>query len=241
MVYTRFLKRFHAHAEVDWYLEIGCRTGATFAPARARTIAVDPYFRVDSNVIGAKRALHLFQTTSDDFFASGFLEANRIEVSFAFIDGMHLVEYALRDFINLERHMTPRSAIAIHDVCPWTEAMTTRDLERVPRGAWTGDVWKLIPILQRHRPDLRLTVLDCAPTGLLVVTGLDPANRSLADAYDGIVAEHAGQDIAAHGMERFYGSFDFTAAAPVARGGFALLGQVPRAADPAVRPVRITP
>ncbi len=32
---------------------------------------------------------------------------------------------------------------------------------------WTGDVWKLIPILQRYRPDLQLTLFDAPPSGLV--------------------------------------------------------------------------
>ena len=39
---------------------------------------------------------------------------------------------------------------------------------------WSGDVWKVVVWLRRHRPDLRITTLDVAPTGLAVVTGLDP-------------------------------------------------------------------
>ncbi len=59
--YARFLDALHATHLFDWYMEIGCRTGRTFGPVRGKTIAVDPYFRVQTNVIGAKPALHIFQ------------------------------------------------------------------------------------------------------------------------------------------------------------------------------------
>jgi hypothetical protein len=53
--------------------------------------------------------------------------------------------------------------------------------------AWIGDVWQLARVLQRYRPDLFLLPLDAAPAGLLLVAGLDPANRVLWDAYNTIV------------------------------------------------------
>jgi hypothetical protein len=35
-------------------------------------------------------------------------------------------------------------------------------------------------------------VLDCPPTGLVVITRLDPASRTLADSYYDIIDEYAG-------------------------------------------------
>jgi hypothetical protein len=100
--------------------------------------------------------------------------------------------------------------IAIHDCCPYDPAMTTRDLtrlDRLPGGIWTGDVWKIIPVLQQYRPDLRITVLDCARTGLVLVSDLDPGNRILADNQAAILDRYLDLDIAAYGAERFFGSF----------------------------------
>jgi hypothetical protein len=74
--YLKFLRALHASLIFDWYMEVGCRKGDSFAPVRGKTIAVDPFFRVGLDVIGRKPALHVFQSTSDDFFASGFLERN---------------------------------------------------------------------------------------------------------------------------------------------------------------------
>ena len=85
--------------------------GRSFADVRGKTIAVDPSFRIDSNVIKDKPALHIFQQTSDDFFDSGFLKAARAKLSFSFLDGMHLFEYLLRDFINTEKNSHPDSVI----------------------------------------------------------------------------------------------------------------------------------
>ena len=73
--YVRFLLDILEKNVFDWYLEVGCRSGRIFGNSRGKTIAVDPYFQVQSNVINVKPELHVFQKTSDDFFASNFLDA----------------------------------------------------------------------------------------------------------------------------------------------------------------------
>ena len=73
MSYPPFLRSLHEACLFDWYLEVGCRSGESFAPVRSKTVAVDPFFRAEINIIGKKPALHVFQETSDDFFAGGFL------------------------------------------------------------------------------------------------------------------------------------------------------------------------
>lgn len=218
--YYRFLRRLHGRHLFDWYLEIGCRTGDSLALARCKTIGVDPFFRAAVNIIGTKPALHIAQQTSDEFFASGYLANNRIKLSASFLDGMHLFEFLLRDFINTEAQSTPDSVIMMHDCVPYDFEMTTRDLSNLPQRAWTGDVWKLIPILQSYRPDLTLTVMDCRPTGLVCVTGLSPGNTVLADNYDKIVKQYQDVTLEAFGVERFVDSFELTDALECARAGF---------------------
>ncbi len=239
--YRRFLADLHASCLFDWYLEVGCRSGESFAPVRSKTIAVDPFFRAEINIIGKKPALHVFQATSDDFFASGFLSRNDVRLSLAFLDGMHLFEFLLRDFMNTEAAMDARGVIMLHDCVPFGLKMTRRDLDNLPDGPWTGDVWKLIPILQKWRPDLTVTVLDCAPTGLVCISGLDPTSRVLTENYDRIISDYLEMDIRAFGVERFFGSFDFTGARLVARKGFQLFRPVVLPEDAALEPQPITP
>jgi hypothetical protein len=238
--YRAFLADLHARMVFDWYLEIGCRKGESFAPVRSRTIAVDPFFRIDTNVIGSKPALLIFQTTSDAFFESGFLKPQGIRLSFSFLDGMHLFEYLLRDFINTEAHSDPAGVIAMHDCVPFSVAMTTRDLDNLPKGAWTGDVWKLIPILRQYRPDLKVTVLDCPPSGLVLVSGLDPENRVLSENMDRILGEYA-PGIEEYGVQRFADGFDFTSAAGYAAAGFPDFAAIARNPTEVAQPVKVTP
>jgi hypothetical protein len=104
---------------------------------------------------------------------------------------MHLVEFALRDFMHVERYSDWGTVVAFDDMLP-------RDVDEAARDrhtdAWTGDVFKLMPVLAEHRPDLFVIPVDTEPTGILLVLGADPASGVLAERYDAIVARWVGPD-----------------------------------------------
>lgn len=218
--YREFLDALHQQLRFDWYLEIGSQTGMSLAKSRSPSVAVDPVFKIRHDIAGNKARLHLFQETSDEFFEAGHLKALKIKPNFSFLDGMHLFEYLLRDFINTEAASTQSSVIALHDCCPSDHGMTTRDLDNLPRGPWTGDVWKLIPILQDYRPDLKLQVFDCAPSGFVVLSGLDPKSSVLRKNYDKIVKQYQELTLAEFGVDRFFDSFAFADARQEVSNGF---------------------
>ena len=89
----------------------------------------------------------------------------------AFIDGMHQFEFALRDFINIEKYCSADSIILIHDVYPIDATSAAR--ERAS-WFWSGDIWRLILMLNKYRPDLSVNVIAARPTGLAIVQNLDP-------------------------------------------------------------------
>ena len=62
-------------------------------------------------------------------------------------------------------------------------------IDRKYQKAWTGDVWKLVPILRRFRPDLQVDCVNCPPTGLVVVSKLDRSSTVLSGKYQAIVDE----------------------------------------------------
>lgn len=204
--YLKFLDALHVRMRPDWYLEIGTETGRSLALVRANAIAVDPHFQIQTNLRCPSR-LHMFQLTSDDFFETGFLERNDIRIDLSFLDGMHHFEYLLRDFINTERRSKPEGIILLHDCVPYNHIMADRDWDITKTQAWTGDVWKLLPILKRYRPDLSVQVLDCAPTGVVVISGLDPSSSDLQSAYSAILDEWMGESIAGYGLGRFIAEF----------------------------------
>lgn len=239
--YTNFMAGLHRDVLLDWYMEVGCRTGRIFANARGKTIAVDPFFRADTNIIGTKPALHVFQQTSDDFFASDFLKAMKVKLSYSFLDGMHLFEFLLRDFMATEKASDPKGVIALHDCCPFSYEMTTRDLSAIPKQAWTGDVWKLIPILMEYRPDLQITVLDAAPTGVVLVSGLDPKSKVLDKKYAEIVEHYSEITLDGFGLETFNALFDYEDTAAFAAAGYPLFSGVKLSESAALKPEKVTP
>ncbi|MBI1172597.1 hypothetical protein GC209_14465 [bacterium] len=239
--YVQFMDGLHRDNLFDWYLEVGCRKGRTFAPVRGKTIAVDPYFLIETNVIKTKPQLHIFQETSDDFFESGFLAAMKIKLSFSFLDGMHLFEFLLRDFMAAEKASHPDGVIALHDCCPFNHEMTTRDLDNIPKGGWTGDVWKLLPILRKYRPDLVVTVLDAAPTGMVLVSNLDPKSKVLRSKYDKIMKTFRDVTLQDFGVEEFNACFDYTDARAFVADGYPLFKKVTLDASAAITPKKITP
>ena len=218
--YVSFFQALHAEAVFDWYMEIGCRSGRIFCEAQGKTIAVDPFFQAERNVIGRKPALYVFQETSDDFFSNGFLGRNNIQLSVSFLDGMHLFEFLLRDFMNTEARSHADGVILMHDCNPFDHAMTDRDWTGRDGLPWTGDVWKLLPILQEHRPDLKVQVFDCAATGLVAVTNLDPGNTALRERYDAIVQQYREMALREFGIERFFSSFALVDSAAEIAAGF---------------------
>lgn len=176
--YMETLAFLHQAFQPKNYLEIGVRTGKSLALAKCPALGVDPLPNI-SVELGDN--VHLKEIPSDDFFARDDDPLLAEKIDFAFIDGMHLFEYAMRDFMNIERHAHPGTIVVIDDIFPGHPKQAERERETVH---WTGDVWKLYHILQKARPDLTLIPLDTHPTGLLLICGLDPDNRILWEEYN---------------------------------------------------------
>jgi hypothetical protein len=202
--YHTVLRRIHQFFQPRTYLEIGVATGQTLELAKCPSIAVDPRFEIDKLNLNAKPFCLFCQVTSDDFFHRHDPSAifNR-KIDLAFLDGMHLFEFLLRDFYNTERYCSRNSIILLHDCMPIDDFVSRRDLTDLKlkeysksQGAWTGDVWKMLCILVNLRPDLHLTMFDASPTGLVAITNLDPASTVLYDRYFDIVKEYSALTLA---------------------------------------------
>ncbi len=183
--YLELLRRLHSVLEPRRYLEIGVRWGQSLGVSRCPSIGIDPAFSINAEL---HTDVHLFRTTSDEYFAreAPLAPVGGEPFDLAFIDGMHLFEFALRDLINAERYCRPGSLIVFDDVLPRNPHEAAR--VRIT-SAWTGDVFRILDVLARYRPEMLAIPLDTTPTGLLVLVGLDPTSTVLADNYDDIVAE----------------------------------------------------
>ncbi len=187
-LYFEMLDRVHQQLLPRTYVEIGVNRGRSLTLALPGTscVGVDPEPQLR---YPAPPGSQIFAETSDEFFASHDLEAlfGGVPVDLAFIDGMHLFEFALRDFMNLERNAHTDSTILIHDCLPVDAVSAGRERSSYP---WSGDVWRLIVLLREQRPDLEVSVVDWPPTGVGVVRGLDPGSTVLSDRYDKLVEQY---------------------------------------------------
>lgn len=189
------LKNLHDLLRPRTYFEIGVNRGNSLSLSRCRSVAVDPFYKV---VRELRCDVHLVRATSDEFFARRHPLAHFDEplVDLAFIDGMHLAEYALRDLINTERFCHAGSVIVIDDMLPRDEPEAARD--RAGAGLagreWAGDVYKITETLRTLRPDLVCLEVDTQPTGTVVIFLADPSSDTLHAAYDDIVEEYVSPD-----------------------------------------------
>ncbi|HEX5098997.1 MAG TPA: class I SAM-dependent methyltransferase [Polyangiaceae bacterium] len=186
--YREILKAIHRALTPRTYLEIGVETGGTLALATSAELAVgvDPAdFPLEAALPPGARVV---RETSDTFFMTRTRESvfGERPVELAFIDGMHLFEFALRDFAHVERWCGPNSTIVLHDCVPL--ARVTAERERRTR-FWVGDTWKAAFALARHRPDLRIRTILTPPSGLVVVRRLDPSSTTLLDHFAAIERE----------------------------------------------------
>lgn len=190
MYYLNFLSQLHERLNPQTYLEIGIRNGGSLALSSCRSVAIDPAFSITSQL---NCDVALFRTSSDEYFArpDPLEPTGGKPFEFSFIDGLHLFEFALRDFINAERHFSANGMLIFDDMLPRSvdEAARVRHTT-----AWTGDVYPILAVFEQYRPDLSVVPVDTSPTGLLMITGLDPTSTVLADNYAQILLEHRHSD-----------------------------------------------
>ena len=190
--YFSVLERIFGQLQPRSYIEVGVFRGESLRLARPPTIAVgiDPEPKLSEPLAANQK---VFAETSDEFFAKRDLRTllGGLPVDLAFIDGMHHFEVALRDFANLEHHCTRNSTILIHDCYP----LDRESAGRQPRMAnWSGDIWRLIVLLKKYRPDLAIHTIGTPPTGLGLVRNLDPGSRVLSERYESLREEFLALD-----------------------------------------------
>jgi hypothetical protein len=220
--YGDILERMHRILKPRTYFEIGCLRGNSLRLAGGKVIGVDPDLSgIDpvsggKHIFAGKEACHLYQMTSDAFFVRH--DPRQIlgePIDMAFLDGMHLWEFLLRDFMNTEKHCRRNSIIVMHDCLPVDVYIAEREdnharrlkLSSKPQW-WAGDVWKTVVALRKFRPDLVMLVLDAPPTGLVLITNLNPASRVLDEDYFRICTELASVDLLSYGLERHFAECD---------------------------------
>ena len=174
------IQKIFRKTDFENYLEIGCQTGKSFLPIRAKNkIAVDPVFKIP---IGRKFKwlfkwpanfkARYFTLESDTFFATqkGYLEQVG-KLDLVLVDGLHNFRGALHDVLNSLVYLNKDGIIIMHDCFPPHEAASiyadifpSEEQQRQAKGwtgEWCGDVWKSITYLLEKYPDhLDVGVID---------------------------------------------------------------------------------
>ena len=212
--YREFLRFLDEQLCPISYLEIGTHQGDSVRSINCDVLCIDPNFMVDRNIVNKRAKTLLFQMTSDDFFLAHDPRDFLGDLDLGFLDGLHYFENLLRDFINFERHSHPGSMALLHDCLPLNTRMAGQLQNTGPesepletRSFWTGDVWRILPILREFRPDLDIVVLDCPPTGLVLCSGLDHRSTTLMYAYDRIVAKYTALELEKYTLRRLWDTF----------------------------------
>lgn len=175
-----FLSALHDAVRPRTYLEIGVNYGQSLSLSRVPTVAVDPEFSITEEL---QADVHVARTTSDEFFARANPLAHLPEplVDLAFIDGMHLAEFTLRDVLAVERFTHPTSVIVLDDVLP--RSVTEANRTRTTAG-WTGDVYKVPIALRELCAPMVVLEVDTEPTGVAVVLCPDATRDGVLPGYD---------------------------------------------------------
>ena len=220
--YDEYLKQIHKIWKPSNYLEIGC-SEETLIFAGHRAVAIGPEFKFQGNPVGQRVETYFFQLTSDKFFAQHDLKKFLPDgIDFAFLNGNSSFEYVLRDFLNTEKYSKADTIFAVQNCYPVNSEMANREpnfdhrSNWVTRFWWCNDRWKLLRILRKLRPDLKIVVLDCRPAGLVLIQNLAPNSRSLSDTYDEIVKTYQDITMETFGFEQFRNEF------PTSNSRFAL-------------------
>lgn len=175
-----FLAALHRQVRPRTYLETGVNFGQSLILSRVPSIGIDPEFSV---VTELQADVQLARTTSDEFFTRKDPLAHLPVpvVDLAFIDGMHLSEYALRDYLAVERFTLPTSVLVFDDMLPRS---TDEAARRRHTKAWTGDVYKTAQALRDLCPDVVVIEVDTEPTGVVVVLTPNAKRGGVLPGYD---------------------------------------------------------
>lgn len=161
----QFLTMLHDLLKPVVYLEVGVQYGLSLdlAVHSEWAIGVDP-----EPLVQAKEKQSIYRMTSDQYFR--FPTGNDPDqVDLAFIDGSHLWQDALEDFINISKLCGPDSVVVFDDVLPYNQEMTSRTM--VP-GDWTGDVWAAMVLVEQEswaHGHLSTARVNTFPTGTFAV------------------------------------------------------------------------
>ncbi len=201
--YYSLIVRLLADLRPRNFAQIGGIVGDILSHVDCPSIVVGPQFEINQQIIGQKPFCGIFQLDSHVFFS--LYDPTKLfgeNIEMALLSGSRLFENVIHEFTCIERHAKKHSVVVIYDCIP-TDAHICRrfcdDQTLATQSThphwWTGDVWKAILILKTIRPDLHIHTFDAFPTGLAVITNLDPTSAALPENHPGIVEKYRALEV----------------------------------------------
>jgi predicted O-methyltransferase YrrM len=187
--YVHLLSLIKRLIQPNVYLEVGVAGGATLAsdPVPEIVIGIDPKPALTADAIArlASKKFTLLTATSDDAFAELTLDDGPIDMSY--IDGLHHAEVALRDIANCARLSREGALMCVHDVIPGNQQQASRT--QGP-GTWMGDVYKIVPIIWNHFPEIpTILINDVPPSGMFILVNTGDIYERVMGKYASLVRE----------------------------------------------------
>jgi hypothetical protein len=150
--------------------------------------------------------------TSDRYFET---LQDSVVFDIVFLDGLHTYQQTYRDLIHALDHLEVHGVVIIDDVVPFDEVSAMPDLkksisEQVNRGVseirWQGDVFRVIPLLRDHHPELKFRTLVGAGNEQTVLWRVGASHQSIA--VDEPTLEDYGrvayEETFAHGVPNYF-------------------------------------
>ena len=211
VAYATFVQRLVEHSGASSFFQIGPGLESETDKIKADLVWVSSRLGSATSISVERQRTFVYRMASDVFFARERLrDIFLLGIDVAFIDGEHLIEVVLSEFIATERACRRTSVIVLHDCLPLNERMAERAFRRdetedaATRNFWTGDAWKIVPILRTYRPEIDITYVDCPPTGLVVCSNLNSSSQVLGDSQADILLAFGPMTLGEYGMSRLW-------------------------------------
>ena len=138
-------------------------------------LGVDPWPTMNMKELPPNQ--QVYPVTSDYFFHSPYMIRD-LHPDIIMISGFKRFEQVLRDAIFSEKLCKKESIIMIMNTVP----LAASDIDRAdisPSQHQTGDVFKIIPIYKKYRPDIKISTITDIDMGFTILENLDEANHVL--------------------------------------------------------------
>lgn len=119
----------------------------------------------------------VYPVTSDYFFHSPYMIKD-LHPDIVLISGFKRFEQVLRDVIFSEKLCQKNSVILVTNTVPLEEGDTDR-ADITTSKHQTGDIFKIIPVYKKYRPDIKVSTITDVDKGVTIFENLDESNHVL--------------------------------------------------------------